>query len=146
MSVSITRWAIPEVANSPWPVIDEHLQAQDGDWPLLRGLLINAVAGRAGNETGIPVSTLERLLIADFYRHPGALVTFLDVLALIRSELAAWPAPVLTLAKTLLGQTASWEPVELLTFRCAAAEVARQETRLAEDLVQNRERQGRCHP
>jgi hypothetical protein len=148
MSVSITRWAIPTVATGPWPVIDQRLQAQSGDWTLLRPSLIDAVAARAGHESGTPLSPLERRLLVDFYARSAVWVTFLDVLDVIRAELAAWPPAVRADAETRAAGPGRWEPADLLAFRQAAIAAVRDGTHStgesAKPAVRRCRRRGRC--
>jgi len=118
MSFTITAQAIPSVAASPWDVVDAHLFRESGDWVILRGGLIHLLCDRVTRDED-PVTRLEEALLDRFYAAPPVRVSFLDVLAFVRKEIAAWPAEVAALVERVLAENPDFpvgEPAFPLSF------------------------------
>jgi hypothetical protein len=107
MSFTITARAVPAVAAAPWNVVDAHLSAPSGDWTVLRRGLLHLVCDRVTRD-GDPVSRAEEALLGRLYTNLPTPRSFLDALAAVRAEIAAWPAGTPSLLERFLATDPSF--------------------------------------
>lgn len=103
MSLTITAQAVPSVAKSSWDNINKHLAFTEGDWVLLRIGLIHAVCDRVTKE-GNTISRVEEFFLIKFFENPPIKASFLDVLELIRKDLASWPSGSVNFFEQILSE------------------------------------------
>ena len=103
MSLTITAQAVPSVAQSSWDNINKHLAITQGDWVVLRIGLIHAICDRVTKE-GNTVSRVEEFFLLKFFENPPIKASFLDVLDLIRKDLASWPVGSVNFFEQILSE------------------------------------------